>query len=66
QELETYIHEALDWLNDTPDADTEQLEARRQDLERIANPIMSDLYNHNKERDAPGGDNDYGFGDDEL
>lgn len=70
QELELSINEALEWLEDTPDADTDQFRARRKEVEQIANPIMSRLYNGNQGPDATGGgggdDYDYDFGDDEL
>ncbi|CAN0030793.1 unnamed protein product [Scytosiphon promiscuus] len=67
EELVLSTKEALDWLEDAPDADTEQLEARRRELERIANPIISRLYNQNIDPDATGEDyDDYDFGDDEL
>lgn len=60
------INEALEWLDDAPDADTEQLQSRRKEVEQIANPIMSRLYNGNQGPDASGGDDDFDFGDDEL
>lgn len=65
QELELSINEALEWLDDTPDADTDRFQTRRKEVEQIANPIMSRLYNENQGPDATGGD-DYDFGDDEL
>lgn len=68
QELESSINEALDWLDDTPNADAEDIQAQRKGVEQIANPIMSRLYNQNA---GPGGGgandyDDYDFGDDEL
>lgn len=62
------INEALEWLEDAPDADTEQLQTRRKEVEQIANPIMSRLYNGNEGPGATGGGggDDYDFGDDEL
>lgn len=63
QELESTINEALDWLDETPDAELEDLEDKKKEVEQIANPIMKDLY-----QQAPqgGGEEDFDFGDDEL
>lgn len=63
QELESTINEALDWLDETPDADLEDLEDKKKEVEQIANPIMKDLY-----QQAPQGgpEEDFDFGDDEL
>ncbi len=63
QELESTINEALDWLDETPDADLEDLEDKKKEVEQIANPIMKDLY-----QQAPqgGAEEDFDFGDDEL
>lgn len=53
----------MDWLDETPDADLEDLEDKKKEVEQIANPIMKDLY-----QQAPqgGADEDFDFGDDEL
>lgn len=63
QELESTINEALDWLDETPEADLEDLEDKKKEVEQIANPIMKDLY-----QQAPqgGAEEDFDFGDDEL
>ena len=63
QELESTINEALDWLDETPDAELEDLEDKKKEVEQIANPIMKDLY-----QQAPqgGAEEDFDFGDDEL
>lgn len=63
QELESTINEALDWLDETPDAELEDLEDKKKEVEQIANPIMKDLY-----QQAPQGgpEEDFDFGDDEL
>ncbi|CAM9962713.1 unnamed protein product, partial [Laminaria digitata] len=63
EELESTINEALDWLDETPDAELEDLEDKKKEVEQIANPIMKDLY-----QQAPqgGGEEDFDFGDDEL
>ncbi|CAM9752915.1 unnamed protein product [Ectocarpus sp. 4 AP-2014] len=63
EELESTINEALDWLDETPDAELEDLEDKKKEVEQIANPIMKDLY-----QQAPQGgpEEDFDFGDDEL
>lgn len=64
QELESTINEALDWLDETPDADSEDLEDKKKEVEQIANPIMKDLYQN--AGPAGGAEEDFDFGDDEL
>lgn len=63
QELESTINEALDWLDETPDADLEDLEDKKKEVEQIANPIMKDLY---QQVPQGGPEEDFDFGDDEL
>lgn len=64
QELESTINEALDWLDETPDADLEDLEDKKKEVEQVANPIMKDLYQN--AGPAGGAEEDFDFGDDEL
>lgn len=64
QELESTINEALDWLDETPDADLDDLEDKKKEVEQVANPIMKDLYQN--AGPAGGGEEDFDFGDDEL
>merc|ERR1712159_378314 len=69
-ELETTITDALDWLEENPEADKEDYDEKQKEVEKIANPIMKDLY----QGQAPGGagaggdedEDEYDFGDDEL
>ncbi|CAM9357551.1 unnamed protein product [Choristocarpus tenellus] len=63
EELETTINEALDWLDETPDADLEDLQDKQKEVEQIANPIMKDLY---QTQGPAGGEEEFDFGDDEL
>jgi len=69
EELETTITDALDWLEDNPEMDKEDYDEKQKEVEKVANPIMKDLY----QGQAPGGaggdaedEDDYDFGDDEL
>jgi heat shock protein 5 len=67
EELTGAIDEALDWMDENPEADAEEYNEKQKEVEAIANPIMRELY----QGQAPGGgeggeDEDYDFGDDEL
>merc|ERR1712013_540170 len=63
KEVEDMIDEALDWLEDNPEADAEEYAEKQKEVEQVANPIMRNMY-------AGGAGGDYGdeddFGDDEL
>merc|ERR1711968_59326 len=67
EELDNTINEALDWLDENPEAEAEEFEDKQKEVEQVANPIMRELY-----QSAGGGggggdeDEDYDFGDDEL
>lgn len=63
QELESTINEALDWLDEMPGADLEDLEDKKKEVEQIANPIMKDLYQQGPQG---GAEDDFDFGDDEM
>merc|ERR1712146_491080 len=65
-ELITIVDEALDWLEENPEAEIEEFEEEQKEVEQIANPIMKKVYSQGG---APGGDDgdfDEDFGDDEL
>merc|ERR1711884_376457 len=63
KDLEDTIDEALDWLEDNPEADTDEYDAKRKEVENIANPVMRNVYGAG----AGGAEDDMGdFGDDEL
>merc|ERR1719253_1351051 len=63
-ELVSVIDEALDWLEENPEADKEDYDEKMKEVEQVANPIMRNVYAGG----AGGGeDEDAGdFGDDEL
>ncbi len=44
------MDEALDWLQDNPDADTEELEEKLKEVQDVCSPIISAAYG------AAGGD----------
>ncbi|KAG5175578.1 molecular chaperones GRP78/BiP/KAR2, HSP70 superfamily [Tribonema minus] len=63
EELENEIQEALDWLDENTNADSEEYVEKQKEVEAIANPIMKGIY---QATGAPGGEPaDDGF-DDEL
>merc|ERR1712086_452008 len=72
EELTTSIDEALDWMDENPEADAEEYSEKQKEGEAIANPIMRELYQGQAPGggggggDEDGGDEDYDFGDDEL
>ena len=68
EEIESTINEALDWLEENPEADKEEYEEKQKEVENIASPIMRNLYQGAGGPGAGGADeeDDYDFGDDEL
>merc|ERR1712224_429417 len=42
--LEEAVKETLDWLDENDDAEVEEFEEKQKELEGIANPIMSKIY----------------------
>jgi heat shock protein 5 len=67
--LVTMIDEALDWLEENPEAEADEYAAKQKEVEQVSNPIMRKVYGSSG---APGGGSDSGdseessFGDDEL
>ncbi len=59
QELEAELTEALDWLDDNPEADASEYNEKRKEVEAIANPFIQDMY---KQGGGDGGDGG-GYGD---
>jgi len=63
KELEDMVDETLDWMEDNPEADTEEYAEKQKEVEQVANPIMRDMYSGG----AGGADADEDdYGDDEL
>mmetsp|Transcript_32245 Transcript_32245/g.42519 ORF Transcript_32245/g.42519 Transcript_32245/m.42519 type:complete len:658 (+) Transcript_32245:149-2122(+) len=66
EELESTINDALDWMDENPEADAEEYKDKQKEVEQIASPLIKELY----QGQAPGGgyddEDDYDFGDDEL
>merc|ERR1719321_2476710 len=63
EELVGAIDEALDWLEENPEAEAEEFEEKRKEVEKISGPIMRKVYGDSA---GPGGGDDEDFGDDEL
>merc|ERR1712231_1675 len=51
KELQDTIDETLDWMDENPEADKEELEDKQKEVEQVANPIMRQMY-----AGGPGGD----------
>jgi L1 cell adhesion molecule like protein len=63
------IDEALDWLEENPEAETEEYGAKQKEVEQVANPIMRKVYGSGGAPGGAGGGSaggDEDFGDDEL
>merc|ERR1712197_249952 len=57
RELQDIIDEALDWLDENPEADKEDYDAKQKEVEQVANPIMQNVYAGGE---GGGGDEDMG------
>jgi len=64
--IEDAVTEAIDWLDENPEAEKEEFEEKLKELEEVCNPIVQKLY---QEHGVPGQDDeddeDDDFGDDE-
>lgn len=47
KDLTDTIEEAMDWMDENPEADKDEMDAKQKEVENVANPIMRDLYNNN-------------------
>jgi endoplasmic reticulum chaperone BiP len=67
KELQDMIDETLDWMDENPEADKEDYNAKLKEVEQVANPIMRNLYSQGGGGGGAGSQEDMGdFGDDEL
>ena len=64
RELEDMIHDALDWMEDRPDAVKEDFLKKQKDVENVANPMIRKIYNAGG--NSGGYEDEFDFGDDEL
>jgi heat shock protein 5 len=65
-ELVSLIDEVLDWLDENPEAEAEEFQAKQKEVEKVANPIMRKVYGGGSGQPAGDDEDDSGFGDDEL
>merc|ERR1711912_122908 len=63
EKLEEAVKETLDWLDENDDAEVEEFEEKQKELEGIANPIMSKVY---QQGGGAGGDEDFDDEDDDF
>jgi len=66
EEIENTINEALDWLDENPEADKDEYAEKQKEVEAIANPIMRNVYQGAGAGAGGDDEEDYDFGDDEL
>jgi len=69
KELISLIDEALDWMEENPEAEGEEYTAKQKEVEQVANPIMRKVYGSGGAPGGAGGGSaggDEDFGDDEL
>lgn len=64
KELQDMVDETLDWMDENPEADKEDYDAKHKEVEQVANPIMRNVYSGGAGGGAGGAEDD--FGDDEL
>lgn len=55
-EITQAVDEAIEWLDSNPDADTEELQAKKKEVEDVVNPIISKLYQQSGGAPPPTGD----------
>merc|ERR1712127_180930 len=71
EKLEEAVKETLDWLDENDDAEVEEFEEKQKELEGIANPIMSKIYQQDGGGGGGGGgdedeeEDDFDFDDEE-
>jgi len=63
-ELVSIIDEALDWLEENPEGETEEFAEKQKEVEQVANPIMKKVYG--SDSGGGGGDDEGDDFDDEL
>merc|ERR1711976_817611 len=63
EKLEEAVKETLDWLDENDDAEVSEFEEKQKELEGIANPIMSKIY---QQGGGAGGDDDFDDEDEDF
>jgi len=66
EKLEEAVKETLDWLDENDDAEVEEFEEKQKELEGIANPIMSKIYQSSGGGEGAGGEGGDEEGEDDF
>merc|ERR1712048_920573 len=62
--VEEAVNDVLDWLSSNDDAEKEDFDEKKAELEEIVNPILQELYQANGGAPGAGGDDDWDDDDD--
>merc|ERR1712217_718915 len=62
--IEEAVTEVLDWLSNNDDAEKEDFDEKKAELEEIVNPILQEFYQQNGGAPGAGGDDDWDDDDD--
>lgn len=63
QDIESTIDEVLDWLEDTPHAETEDMKAKQNEVQQIVNPILQNVYQNSGPTGGEYNDGDFDYDD---
>ena len=68
ESVEKAVQDALDWMDENQEAESEDYKAKLKELEKVVNPIMQKVYQQTggAPGGAPGGGDDEDFGHDDL
>jgi heat shock protein 5 len=66
KELNDAIEEVLEWLDENPEAEKDDYDAKHKEFEQLANPIIKNVYQGAGAASGASGEEEYDFGDDEL
>jgi len=64
--IEKAVQDALDWMDENQEADTEEYKAKQKEVEKIVNPIMQKVYQAAGGAPGGAGGDDEDFGHDDL
>uniref|UniRef100_A0A7S1BXC5 Uncharacterized protein n=2 Tax=Corethron hystrix TaxID=216773 RepID=A0A7S1BXC5_9STRA len=66
KELTDAVDEALDWLEENPEADKEDYDEKQKEIEQVSGPIMRNMYSGSGGGGGDAAEDEDDFGDDEL
>merc|ERR1712173_372521 len=64
--VEEAVNDVLDWLSSNDDAEKEDFDEKKAELEEIVNPILQEYYEQHGGMGGAGGDGDDDWDDDDL